>query len=462
MNLKKRVTLISLLILIIPAITRAQSSVILSLEGDTFCAGTSKNVILCHLQNSYNEVSSIQFDLLFDTDCFSVTDVRFGNRTYYGYNKEWSHVENGIRMSITGKNRILQPGSGSILTIYVDVHRDCPEGEHLWRITDSQVKDSLGAMLHSVDMSELISTSVCSTCVLRFSRKAFHMGEACILGERKEPLNIRNIGVETADIIIETSGCADANATSISIEPASSKALYVLCRPQSEDLCEGALVLTGCGGETAIEVSCYGVQSERTIVFVDNTTTFSLAENNSINLMLRNCHDNVSVLHVDLSFNTDYFTVTEVWRPSRVPCDIFSHSQIENGIRIAITCLGHTINAGTGPVANIIFDTNNAPEGQHSWTITSSVAANPLGNEIPLIEGDGIVTVLSCQRGDVDNNCTVNVIDVFWALRIVLDELPNPTPRQLEAADCNDDGVVDVTDVICIVNAVLGLGTCPP
>ena len=61
------------------------------------------------------------------------------------------------------------------------------------------------------------------------------------------------------------------------------------------------------------------------------------------------------------------------------------------------------------------------------------------------------------QKGDVNLDCAINVLDVVLTVNIILG-LYDPTPDQFWAADCNDDGEVDVLDVVCIVNIILGGG----
>jgi CubicO group peptidase (beta-lactamase class C family) len=70
---------------------------------------------------------------------------------------------------------------------------------------------------------------------------------------------------------------------------------------------------------------------------------------------------------------------------------------------------------------------------------------------------DGIGDI--CLRGDVNVDGELNVLDVVAAIRHILDIRPlDETARW--RADCNGDRTVDVTDVLGIVNAIVGTGEC--
>ena len=62
---------------------------------------------------------------------------------------------------------------------------------------------------------------------------------------------------------------------------------------------------------------------------------------------------------------------------------------------------------------------------------------------------------------DVNQDGVVNILDVIMAVNIVLSVI-EPSPPQRLAADCNADGIVNILDVVGIVNVVLGTGACPP
>jgi hypothetical protein len=62
------------------------------------------------------------------------------------------------------------------------------------------------------------------------------------------------------------------------------------------------------------------------------------------------------------------------------------------------------------------------------------------------------------ERGDVDGNGEINVLDVLRAVNIILRIDPPPTEDELWAADYNGDGAIDILDVVGIVHIILGTG----
>ena len=65
------------------------------------------------------------------------------------------------------------------------------------------------------------------------------------------------------------------------------------------------------------------------------------------------------------------------------------------------------------------------------------------------------------QRGDVNGDMGINVLDVVTTVNHILGTVP-VTGDALERADCNADGEVDVLDALGIVNVILGIGECEP
>ncbi|UCE17627.1 MAG: hypothetical protein JSV84_12180 [Gemmatimonadota bacterium] len=71
---------------------------------------------------------------------------------------------------------------------------------------------------------------------------------------------------------------------------------------------------------------------------------------------------------------------------------------------------------------------------------------------------DNIISWLQIvpEKGDVNEDGSINILDVLATVNIVLGLL-SPTPTQQWAADFNEDGAVDIIDAITIVNYILGL-----
>ncbi|MFQ6092516.1 MAG: dockerin type I domain-containing protein [bacterium] len=66
------------------------------------------------------------------------------------------------------------------------------------------------------------------------------------------------------------------------------------------------------------------------------------------------------------------------------------------------------------------------------------------------------VTIIKL-KGDVNDDGVINVLDVVLTVNIILG-LHEPTPEEECAADYNEDGQVNVLDVVMIVNEILGSG----
>ena len=59
------------------------------------------------------------------------------------------------------------------------------------------------------------------------------------------------------------------------------------------------------------------------------------------------------------------------------------------------------------------------------------------------------------QRGDVNEDSVINILDVVLMVNIILG-LHEPTPGQNWAADMNENGEVNLEDIILVVNVILG------
>ncbi len=65
-----------------------------------------------------------------------------------------------------------------------------------------------------------------------------------------------------------------------------------------------------------------------------------------------------------------------------------------------------------------------------------------------------IVLNISVFLGDVNQDGVVDVLDLVKVVAIILGNY-NPTALELSLSDLNEDGVVDVLDVVTVVNLIL-------
>ncbi|MFQ6093689.1 MAG: lamin tail domain-containing protein [bacterium] len=72
-----------------------------------------------------------------------------------------------------------------------------------------------------------------------------------------------------------------------------------------------------------------------------------------------------------------------------------------------------------------------------------------------------MISALELERGDVDGNGDINILDVLAAVNHILG-VQLLEGDALRRADCNGDGEINILDALGIVNVVLGIGECAP
>ena len=131
----------------------------------------------------------------------------------------------------------------------------------------------------------------------------------------------------------------------------------------------------------------------------------------------------------------------------------FSASSSEEGLVIAFSFTGGTINPGSGLLLSADFETVEA--NNITLCLEEPVFSNPSSNPIPVTLGDCVdIELLQVMAGDVNLDGTVNVLDAVVLVNAVL----NPselTDTQFQAGDLNGDGVLNVLDVVIIVNIII-------
>ncbi|UCE18432.1 MAG: dockerin type I repeat-containing protein, partial [Gemmatimonadota bacterium] len=68
----------------------------------------------------------------------------------------------------------------------------------------------------------------------------------------------------------------------------------------------------------------------------------------------------------------------------------------------------------------------------------------------------------SNQRGDVNGDGEIDLLDLIRTVNVNLGVEPGPTEYELWASDCTNDGTIDLFDLVGTANVILGTGTCEP
>lgn len=117
------------------------------------------------------------------------------------------------------------------------------------------------------------------------------------------------------------------------------------------------------------------------------------------------------------------------------------------------------------PILSMTFDIDeDAATGQ---TITLDVSGDVLVNsnreEMTHLVQEGSIYIETGKPGDINRDDRINIVDVVWAIHMIIDRIPAPTPGTFEfyLADINQDGALDVSDVVVMVNRILYDGTQP-
>lgn len=106
--------------------------------------------------------------------------------------------------------------------------------------------------------------------------------------------------------------------------------------------------------------------------------------------------------------------------------------------------------AGNSATVDVVAENAGLAEDTYSAYVTlSSNAGTPVSFEVTL-ETSGSAVL----PGDVNQDGSIDVLDIVNTINIILDP-ESATPLEFQAADVNDDDAVNVLDVVLIVNIIL-------
>jgi hypothetical protein len=163
---------------------------------------------------------------------------------------------------------------------------------------------------------------------------------------------------------------------------------------------------------------------------------------------------NVRAVYFTITDSPDNLTFTNAANTSRSSGHVPSFQDNGAETPIILISLGADLIApGTGSVMDMTFD------------VAGGAVTTNLGfTEVQIADEDSnlldVITVpnevVGCSPGDLDNDGDVDLFDVLRAVDIVLEVGPDPTPLESCAADIDEDGDVDLFDILAIVDIILG------
>ena len=129
----------------------------------------------------------------------------------------------------------------------------------------------------------------------------------------------------------------------------------------------------------------------------------------------------------------------------------FTVSSSESGTIVGFTLTGTNIPAGSGDLLVATFENNNDDQ-TFDLCLNDPVFSDTNANGIPVTLGDCTEMPFSNSiLGDLNDDGLVNILDVVVLVNIVLGQA-----GQDPAGDLNNDGLINVLDVVILVNIILG------
>ena len=173
--------------------------------------------------------------------------------------------------------------------------------------------------------------------------------------------------------------------------------------------------------------------------------TFGDISSDSMEIYLSNSVE-ISGFQFTLTDNPDLITVTGA--SGGLAEDYgFEVSTSELGIVIGFSFTGGAIPAGDGLLTNIEY--TNSDSGSTELCITDTIVSDPNGNGL-LSSGECIDAEISdVEPGDINNDGILNVQDVVILINYILGDIYDPN------GDLNSDGILNVQDVVILINIIL-------
>ena len=128
----------------------------------------------------------------------------------------------------------------------------------------------------------------------------------------------------------------------------------------------------------------------------------------------------------------------------------FTISSSEEGTIVGFTLTGTSIPIGSGNLLFATFDTNNDDQN-FDLCLSDPVFSDTNANGVPVTLGGCVeMSYSSSITGDLNDDGLVNVLDVVTLVSMVLG-----SSELSDAGDLNDDSLVNILDVVILVSMII-------
>jgi hypothetical protein len=144
---------------------------------------------------------------------------------------------------------------------------------------------------------------------------------------------------------------------------------------------------------------------------------------NVFDLLMENQNEKVAALQVDIRYSMECFRVTDVAKTYRSETmQIFNYAPIDGGIRLAITGINNYMDIGSGPIAEIIFDTAiDCCNLYERWDIVDCTAVDSSGSHLTCSEINADVDYVGCIVEFSTSHLDFGDVQIYRSVKTVLE-----------------------------------------
>ena len=429
-----------------------------------------------------NGVAALQFDLLFDDNAITVTDITTNSRSAHMDIWQFSQIDGGVRLAVTGIGNKIDVGAGSIGEIILDVSSDASVDEYTMTFSRVVIADPVENRVEGKIVNGTL-TVVSPAAILSLGKGAGNRGASGMivpvsLYQTEAVASIQfDVQYDTDNLTMSGvtgyglgDGCSFSLAGntisgSCALDPGAGPVLEIAfdvnsgATEDSYTLAVANATVTGSEGAlpTGVEDGQFDVVSAGTaVVTVAGAAAMIGATGNVAQVNLVN-EVNVSAFQMDLQFDTQYMSVQDVSSTARsAGMDSLTWSALNGGIRVLFYSVGGgAIAPGDGSILEIDFDVvSGTPEGFYDLTLSGIVVGDENRDRLDFEAIDGALWIICGAMGDVNSNYSFDITDVVTLVNIMLNGIEYDDCT-LQKGDYNEDGELNILDVVAMVDDIL-------